>query len=74
MDRFTFSWISLCRIFKLASEVDYKNVPESAFCHLFYQCVPEEKQKLKELFPELIENIQNHMKDNDFYKRHVVED
>lgn len=74
MDRFGVSWIGVCRIFKLASEANYKDVPRSTLCHLFYQCSFEEKQKLKELFPDLINNMQKDMKHSDFYKNHVIED
>lgn len=57
MDRFGLSWVSLCRLFRLASMVDYSEIPESTFKYLFSQCSAEEKQRLYELFPELIEKL-----------------
>jgi hypothetical protein len=74
MLRFQLSWVGVCRTFKMASKLDYKDVEESILQHLFSQCVSEERKKLKELFPELIDKLQNTMKDNDYYHKFVVED
>ncbi|MEH7299923.1 hypothetical protein [Neobacillus drentensis] len=58
---FEISWVALCRIFGTLDKDEYDEKLNSTLLSLYNQCSNEQKNKLEELYPELIKRISEAM-------------
>lgn len=70
---FEISWVSLCRIFGTLAKRGYEKNLESTLMWLYNQCSKEQKNKLKELYPELVKEIKEAMMKSEGYKDSVMD-
>lgn len=71
---FEISWIALCRIFSTLEKRGYEKNLESTLMSLYNQCSKEQKNKLQELYPELVIKIKEAMMKSAGYKDSVMDD